>query len=153
MQHARAKHIFPQRNSTIITFFWNYCNIFTKNSSFCGFSQWEIIFCSGMLHFWNHQLEGFQKSIGLPMLSPKNAEMVFLALKWCAWSSCHPRGRDISNWRWQWWFEGGWRVWKKKHEKRGANYCDSITIHHNGNAAGKNIPTVSIMKGKNHRAR
>ena len=49
-----------------------------------------MIFFSGMLHFWNHQLEGFQKSIGLPMLSPKNAEMVFWALKWIAWSSCHP---------------------------------------------------------------
>ena len=60
-------------------------NIFRKKSSFFGISLWKIIFSSGPINFWNQQLEGFQKSIGFPMLSPKSDHIWFWALKWIAW--------------------------------------------------------------------
>lgn len=65
-----------------------YWNIFRKKVVFMDFLSGELFFAR--LHFWNQQLEGFQKSIGLPMLSPKSAEIIILALKWRAWSSCQP---------------------------------------------------------------
>jgi len=35
--------------------------IFSEKSSFCGFSQWEIICCSGMLHFLKSAARGLSK--------------------------------------------------------------------------------------------
>ena len=58
----------------------NSYNILWKIRCFFQISVDEIKLGSRLFHFWNQQLEGFQKSIGLPRLSLKSPKKWYLGL-------------------------------------------------------------------------
>jgi hypothetical protein len=61
-----------------------------KIRCFYQITFYDVKIGSGLFHFWNQQLESFQKSIGFPRLSLKSPQKWYLGLKWIGWSPWRP---------------------------------------------------------------